>query len=609
MKGLLLFFLLCTSILCAQNSFVEQLDTVVLKPLRLKEKSVGQTLLKISEKTVQNYRSQLTDVLNFESPIYFKENGLGMVSSPSFRGTTAQQTAVLWNGININSQFLGQTDFNTITTHQYSSIAIRPGGGSSQFGSGAIGGTVFLENNLGFNRGNTYSLRASAGSYSTYNTSAKVNISKKKYALQAGLTYYDSANDYEHFTSGRKNENGQITDFSVNVNGAYKINAKNKLSLYTEWFNGKRHFSILEPSQTKTKYHDKNLRTQLVWNSNFQKFSMTSRLAYLSEKFIYFPKLKQSENSSYGKAQSFIARYKLGYRPQKELYLESSVKHRYVAATGDEVDGADRNLSTFRLFAKYQLNSHWTYQVNLNTQYAKDFQNPLLYQLGTNYHISKHHELRANFSKNYRIPTLNDLYWPGAGNLNLKPETSHQVELSYLADISSFHFEVSLYRIHIQDMIRWLPGNGSVWKPINTDQVVSEGVEAKLNYQFDIGDHKFRFHGLYGYTSSVNRATKNQLIYVPYHKVAAGFSYAYKRLDLSMQNMYNGQVFTQSSNNPEAVVDAYWLSNLTASYTLGENADYTVGARVKNLWDRAYFNVDYKPMPGINFQFFITLTI
>jgi iron complex outermembrane receptor protein len=48
------------------------------------------------------------------------ENGLGMVSSPSFRGPHCK--AVIWNGININSQLLGQTDFNTITTQDFNSI-------------------------------------------------------------------------------------------------------------------------------------------------------------------------------------------------------------------------------------------------------------------------------------------------------------------------------------------------------------------------------------------------------------------------------------------------------------------------------------------------------
>ena len=69
-----------------------------------------------------------------------------MVASPSFRGTNASQTAVLWNGIPINSMFTGQTDFNTILTGSIDKLTIRSGSGSVPFGSGAIGGSILFDN-------------------------------------------------------------------------------------------------------------------------------------------------------------------------------------------------------------------------------------------------------------------------------------------------------------------------------------------------------------------------------------------------------------------------------------------------------------------------------
>jgi iron complex outermembrane receptor protein len=66
-----------------------------------------------------------------------------MVSSPSFRGHT-QQTAVIWNGININSQLLGQTDFNTINTRfQFDCRCWRK---APFMGQTAIGGSIHLNN-------------------------------------------------------------------------------------------------------------------------------------------------------------------------------------------------------------------------------------------------------------------------------------------------------------------------------------------------------------------------------------------------------------------------------------------------------------------------------
>ena len=128
------------------------LDEVILTDAKLVRFSNGIKVRTMSDSVVKYSNSSLTDLLQFNSTIYFKENGYGMVSSPSFRGTSAQQTAVVWNGININSQLNGQTDFNTIIPENYGSISIRSGGGSVQYGSGAVGGSIHLNDELNFNQ-------------------------------------------------------------------------------------------------------------------------------------------------------------------------------------------------------------------------------------------------------------------------------------------------------------------------------------------------------------------------------------------------------------------------------------------------------------------------
>ncbi|MBU7569152.1 MAG: Plug domain-containing protein [Flavobacterium sp.] len=146
---LFLFFCICQSAL-AQYDSIHNLKVVEISDLQLKDYSDSQSVLKLTDSIINKNQSSLTSLLNYNSVIYFKENGLGMVSSPSFRGTTAQQTAVVWNGININSQLNGQTDFNTITTRDFNSIAVRAGGGSSIYGSSAIGGRIHLNKTINF---------------------------------------------------------------------------------------------------------------------------------------------------------------------------------------------------------------------------------------------------------------------------------------------------------------------------------------------------------------------------------------------------------------------------------------------------------------------------
>src|SRR5690625_7845156 len=100
-------------VLIAQHDTVKLEEAIFTANQNLTEIQT-QSLISISDSIIERSQPSLTQLLNFNSNIYFKESGAVMVSSPSFRGTTASQTVVLWNGININSQTTGQTDFNTI---------------------------------------------------------------------------------------------------------------------------------------------------------------------------------------------------------------------------------------------------------------------------------------------------------------------------------------------------------------------------------------------------------------------------------------------------------------------------------------------------------------
>ena len=82
------------------------IDTVIIFDKHINQANKSQKIIKISFEDFTKNTTNLSDVLRFQTPVYIKENGRGMVSSPSFRGTTAQQTAFVWNGINVNSMFL-----------------------------------------------------------------------------------------------------------------------------------------------------------------------------------------------------------------------------------------------------------------------------------------------------------------------------------------------------------------------------------------------------------------------------------------------------------------------------------------------------------------------
>lgn len=100
MKKLFFSFALISCTLHAQN------DTISLQPLILNDAFLAnhyksQSIIALNDSIINQNPGQLTQLLQAETPIYFKENGRGMVSSPSFRGTLASHTAVVWNGMEL----------------------------------------------------------------------------------------------------------------------------------------------------------------------------------------------------------------------------------------------------------------------------------------------------------------------------------------------------------------------------------------------------------------------------------------------------------------------------------------------------------------------------
>ncbi|WP_452232015.1 TonB-dependent receptor plug domain-containing protein [Lacinutrix sp. MEBiC02595] len=605
-KNILFLFGIVFSLSCFSQTrldTVQQLDEVVLKSdTYLKTFSNTQSVTTLKDTILSRSAPSLTQLLNYNSTIYFKENGLGMVSSPSFRGTTAQQTAVAWNGININSQFNGQTDFNTINIRNFDAVSIRSGGGSVLYGSGAIGGSIHLNNDIKFNTGFENSLYANYGSYTTLDLGVKSRFSSEKFSADVAISRSSSDNDYDYVDSDKTNLNGAFYNQSISANFGYKLNKKNILKLYSYLYDGEREFSFIFPSETPTKYQDLNSRNMLEWNGLYGKFISTLKVAYLTEKYKYFAN-SNTDTYSFGEAKTLIGKYDLSYKIFKDAMLQGVMDITNTTGKGSSIGESDRTISSFSVLYKQEIKS-FLYEAALRKEITNNYDSPLLYSLGLQYKFGAHYTVNVNGSKNFRIPTYNDLYWEGSGNQDLNPETSNQIEMGHALQFKHVSFSATGFYNDMEDMIRWLP-TGSVWKPVNTDHVETYGVESKLDVKYNVKAHQFALGGTYAYTVSKNKETDLQLIYVPKHKATATFNYQHKRASFYYQTLYVGEVLTLQDDDPKYILDAYFVSNIGLSYALGKKQQFTLGGQIKNLYNENYQSVASRYMPGINYNFYL----
>ena len=601
---LFLAFFACQLVM-AQYDSIQYLDVVRISDVQLKSFSDSQSVLSLSDSLIRENQPSLTSLLNYNTVIYFKENGLGMVSSPSFRGTTAQQTAVIWNGININSQLTGQTDFNTITTRDFQNITVRAGGGSALYGSSAIGGSIHLNNELNFKDHFSNELHLNYGSFNTIGANYKVSVSDTKFSFQAAISRNSSDNDYKFPESDWKNQNGEFYNTSLNMAFGYKINARNYIKAYSQFFDSERHFAILFPAETKTKYQDFNSRNLLEWDRFMGLFTSRVKVAYLSEKYKYFANIA-NDNLSDGKVETVIGKYDLTYDINTTIKLNAIIDYTQNKGTGTGILHKTRNIGSAGLLFKHEVGSRFLYELSGRKEVTDNYKSPVLFSVGANYKVTDFYTLKLNGSRNFRVPTFNDLYWEPGGNPDLKPESSYQAELGNSFAFKELQFSVTGYYMDIKDMLRWIP-MGANWSPVNTDKVITYGGEAMLNWSRKIGMHQVSLNGTYAYTVSENDDTKKQLIYVPHHKATGSLTYSVQRFTANYQALYVGEVYTRTDNNSRYTIDPYLVGNATVNYTFGKKFSYTLGVQVLNLWNENYQSVENRFLPGRNINTYLTL--
>ena len=604
-KQLFLFFigLMAFAQVFGQRDGVIVLDEVILSDAKLLHFSKG-TKVRVANDSVQEKSgSSLTDLLRYNSNIYFKENGYGMVSSASFRGTNAQQTAVVWNGININSQLTGQTDFNTLIPGNYGDVVVRSGGGSVQYGSGAVGGAVLLNDSFRFNDGWKNSLQTSYGSFNTSKLAFNTSLGKEKTSLQIGINHIASDNDYKYLGTDLRNDNGAYDQLNINANVGFILSDQQILKVYHNTFNGDRDFSGTLTAPANENYRDLNHRSLIEFSSFNERKIARLKVGHLYERYRYFPN-NQREEFSFGQANTLLANYDYKYQWNR-ISLNGIIDFSTIWAKGTSIENAQRSFVSGTFLFSHELSDKLNYGVNLRQEVVSDYQNPFLFSLNSSYKVAKNYIININGSKNHRVPTFNDLYWSGAGasgNLEVLPETSWQVEIGQTIEVKNIALSLNAYSITTDNLIQWRPNTQGVWMAMNVQDVSQYGMELGFDWKRKWGNQELVWESEYAYTKSIDNTTKNQLLYVLEHMLRSNLAYQYKKLVAFYQFLYTGSVYTTTDNSDS--LSSYTVGNIGLDYHWPNisGIKFILGLKVNNLFNKNYQNVAYRPMPNRNFQ-------
>lgn len=602
-RSLVLLFSSYGCFLFAQEKTI---DTVYIFDNQMNKVKLFHKVNTITPKDIEKNTTNLSELLRFQSQVYIKENGRGAVSSPSFRGTSAGHTAFVWNGININSNFLGQGDVNNIPLFGYDQLEVKAGGGSVQYGSSAIGGSIHLNNNLDFNKGFGAALYSEVASFDTYNNFAKASFSNDKFSFKVSGNYFISQNDYEVPEKEYINRNGRYYNTSVNVGASYKIAPHQTISWQNQIFDGSQYYPIFVENGNKTKYKAQTLRSLLAWDIHKSKLSNSLKAAYTEDNFQYFGDIdKPKESGAEGKNYIFKNDFNYFITPKINVNVIGEFQVNKGEGYQSGIGDISRNMGSVAGLVRYFVTQDLRFEAGVKKDFVEDISSPLLYSFSGKWNAMKWYNIGMSVSRNLRIPSFNDLYWEKGGNPDLLPETSTNLDMDHEFSFGDFKITLSPYYMDVKNYINWLPTPYGYWAAFNTYKAEIYGLESQVTFNKNFGKHGFRLNAGYTYSKSTNKETGMQMVYVPIHKAFGNIDYQYNFLRVYVQGLFNGLTYTTTDEKRADAIDPYFVLNTGISATLLKK--YTLGFKVNNITNTVYQTVSYYPMPKRNYSVYATI--
>ena len=666
--------LVCPSVLSAQGITrrIHQIDEVTVWGKRpMKEIGVQKTKFD-SLALKENIALSMADILTFNSSVFVKSYGRATLSTVAFRGTSPSHTQVTWNGMRINNPMLGMTDFSTIPSYFIDQASLLHGTSSVNETGGGLGGLVKLGTTPQVGEGFHAQYVQGIGSFRTFDEFARFTYGSDRWQVSTRAVYSSSPNDYKYTNHDKKiniydeekniigqyhpkerNRSGSFKDLHLLQEVYYNTLKGDRFGLNAWYINSNRELPMLttdygDETAFENRQREQTFRGVLSWDHIKEKWKVGVKGGYIHTWMAYdyrrevAPDNWASMTRSRSKINTFYGQAEAEYSPGRKWFFTSNVSvYQHLVRSEDKniilqdgnkaVVGYDKGRVELSgsVSAKWQPVEPLGLSLVLREEMSGDKWAPLIPAFFIDGLISRKGNVmvKASVSRNYRYPTLNDLYFQPGGNTDLVPESgfSYDGGISFAIGkegVYSLHGEATWFDSYIDDWILWLPlgGNTNYWTPLNMKDVHAYGVELKAGYDRMLSkEWQLGLDGNFSWTPSVNRGEAfskgdrslgRQLPYVPVYSAAVTGRLAYKSWRLLYKWCYYSERFTMTSNafTYTGNVPYYLMNDVTLEKLFSARwADLSVKAAVKNLFDEEYVSVLGRPMPGINFEIFLDI--
>ena len=606
----------------------------------------GQKLQQIDSATLVQFRFQtLADALAMTTPVALKSYGEGQLATVSFRGTSANHTAVLWNGVNINQPMTGQSDFSTLPVAGFDRLSVQFGASASAVGSDAVGGSVLLGSIPDWRGG----LRGTAGvrvaSFQNYQTQGGVSYALSRLKPGAKNSDFGQANLLPSASAGGMKQwqiagNTAIYHNQLNnrygstqrrgyflessetrqrglIQNLYARNQRGQQFSLTTWLNDND--LVISPGDLTSRERTRTQAARLL--ATYETDRQTLKIGWLRDVLDYAR--GDFDASSHSRTDQFLA------RAEREFdWILNARNARLTLRTGGQwahyrtqVDGYGGQLITENRQDVYALTrlsaGRWAVSANLRQAFVTRFSPPITPSVGAEFRAVDQARVslvaRGSAGRSYRVPTLNERYWRQLGNPDLRPENGLNLEAGLLARFQPNNrllltVDLATYRNRVDDWSYWNPDFG--YRVENLQLVVARGFEWSGTATYTtsrwqtggrLGYALTRSSQERAYSSYANDLIGKQLVYVPIHSGTVNCFVQYKKVRLTVQALAVSRRYVTFDNSQ--FLPGYRLVNILLESPCRVGAvRATVQGQISNVTDALVLNVKRNALPGRSFS-------
>ena len=721
MKRLITTILLCISLLTyASDSTsmmrgirrIPEIELFGKRPL----KEIGTTQTKMDSMTLkENIALSIADVLTFNSPIFVKSYGRATLSTVSFRGTSASHTQVTWNDMKINNPMLGMTDFSTIPSYFIDDASLLHGTSSVNETGGGLGGAVKLSTKPAQSQGFGLQYIQGVGSFYSFDEFLRLTYGNRHWQTSTRIVFSSSPNSYKYRNHDKKeniydenmniidqyypverNKSGSYRDLHILQEAYYNTNRGDRFGLNVWYINSNRELAMLttdygDDTEFENRQREQTFRGIFTYDHLAEQWKFGAKAGYIFTWMAYdykrdlgngvmahMTRSRSRINTVYGQVNG---EYYIG---TKWLFTANLSAHQHFVRSEDKniiLQDGDHGIVGYHVgrlelsgaaSVKWQPIDRIGLSCVVREELFGDKWTPIIPALFFEGVLSKpgNLTLKLSGSRNYRFPTLNDLYFLPGGNPDLHNEQgwtydaglsfavgsqydASNIEARHVANKNDFiadkinsvgsvgsvrnkksvrnnslcfkHYTLTgsatWFDSYIDDWIIWLPTTKGFFSPRNLKKVHAYGIELQTDLQLQFSnDWHLSLNGTFTWSPSINigkpmtpadQSVGKQLPYVPEISANIVGRLSWRTWAFTYKWCHYSERYTMSSNDITLTgrLPKYYMSNISLEKSLHCSwADWSLKGTINNLFNEEYLSVLGRPMPRINFQFFVGIT-